>query len=587
MVYYVRSYYSSMLLEKELKTIVTDYLHLSSKDLLGYEKQAKKINKPLEQYLLDENIVGENDLYAAAAKLFEVPFVSLKGKEIKKDTLNLVPAPMAQTHHLIAFDSNKNEVSLALLDPEDIETIEFIRRKTGLSPKIFLATPSDIKTALRRYHADLEQDINIVQISDTDGEDGSQDLKKAAEELPVVNIVNSIVEHAVYEDASDIHIEPTETEVVVRYRIDGELHPVMSLPKAVQSGIVARIKVLSNLKIDEHMVPQDGRFKIQVQEEKYAFRVSIIPVYDGEKIVMRLLNEGQKPLTLDQLGFLPSVQEIINRSISKPHGMVIVTGPTGSGKTTTLYSMLGMLNQPDVNISTAEDPVEYHVKGVNQSQMNPKVGFTFAAALRSFLRQDPDIIMVGEIRDQETAEIAIHAAMTGHLVLSTLHTNDAPTTIPRLLDMDIPPFLVAFTMNVIIAQRLVRRICQYCKKEYHLEKDAIKELERLFNVDKLTKLFLSQKLDLKKEEKTLQSMTFYRGEGCGRCNNSGYKGRVGIYEALEMDKKLIEMVNARGTAEQIKDYAVAQGMVTIMEDGLIKAKQGVTTIEEVLRATRE
>jgi len=576
-----------MLLEKELKTIVTDYLHLSSKDLLGYEKQAKKINKPLEQYLLDENIVGENDLYAAAAKLFEVPFVSLKGKEIKKDTLNLVPAPMAQTHHLIAFDSNKNEVSLALLDPEDIETIEFIRRKTGLSPKIFLATPSDIKTALRRYHADLEQDINIVQISDTDGEDGSQDLKKAAEELPVVNIVNSIVEHAVYEDASDIHIEPTETEVVVRYRIDGELHPVMSLPKAVQSGIVARIKVLSNLKIDEHMVPQDGRFKIQVQEEKYAFRVSIIPVYDGEKIVMRLLNEGQKPLTLDQLGFLPSVQEIINRSISKPHGMVIVTGPTGSGKTTTLYSMLGMLNQPDVNISTAEDPVEYHVKGVNQSQMNPKVGFTFAAALRSFLRQDPDIIMVGEIRDQETAEIAIHAAMTGHLVLSTLHTNDAPTTIPRLLDMDIPPFLVAFTMNVIIAQRLVRRICQYCKKEYHLEKDAIKELERLFNVDKLTKLFLSQKLDLKKEEKTLQSMTFYRGEGCGRCNNSGYKGRVGIYEALEMDKKLIEMVNARGTAEQIKDYAVAQGMVTIMEDGLIKAKQGVTTIEEVLRATRE
>ena len=302
---------------------------------------------------------------------------------------------------------------------------------------------------------------------------------------------------------------------------------------------------------------------------------------------MRLLHEGQKPLNLDQLGFLPVPKKKVERAIKSPHGMILVTGPTGSGKTTTLYSVLGLLNRPGVNICTIEDPIEYHVQGINQSQINVRAGFTFASGLRSFLRQDPDIIMVGEIRDKETAEIAIHSAMTGHLVLSTLHTNDAPTTVPRLIDMDIPPFLIAFTANIIIAQRLVRKMCEFCKKELVLEKDAITELQKISDTKKLLELFKEHNIELKKQEINFDSFTFYRGEGCRRCNNSGYKGRIGIYEVLEIDSTLTNKINEGANADDIKKYAIEKGMITMLQDGLIKAKQGVTTIEEVLRATRE
>ena len=389
-----------------------------------------------------------------------------------------------------------------------------------------------------------------------------------------------------FENASDIHLEPLEKEISARYRIDGILKPIMTLPKQIQNGIVARIKILANLKLDEHMVPQDGRFKIQIQDEKVAFRVSIIPVYDGEKIVLRLLHEGAKPLSLDQLGFLDKPKKLIELAIKKPHGMILVTGPTGSGKTTTLYSILGILNQPGVNISTIEDPIEYHIAGVNQSQINPKVGFTFASGLRAFLRQDPNIIMVGEIRDQETAEIAIHAAMTGHLVLSTLHTNDAPTTLPRLIDMGVPPFLVAYTANIIVAQRLVRKICPFCKKETHLDKESVKQLERVFDVHKIVAL-LKENGALKSADKNFSKMTFYQGAGCRRCGQSGYKGRVGIYEVLEIDDELIRKINAGANADQLRDYARAHGMLTMFEDGLIKAKMGITSISEILRVTKD
>ncbi|MBP9695492.1 MAG: type II/IV secretion system protein [Candidatus Magasanikbacteria bacterium] len=554
------------------------------KNLKDYEAKAAKKALTIEQFLISEGIVDETALYTAAAKLYDVPYTSIKGREIKKEILNLIPAVLAQNHNLIAFEKQDDTVSLAMLDPEDIETIEFVHRKTGLSPIVSLTSPSEIREAMRRYHADIAEDV-IAQ-TNPDKLD-SNDLKKAAQELPIVNIVNSILEHAVYEGASDIHIEPTEKEVTVRYRVDGLLKNVMSLPKAVQSGIMARIKILSNLKIDEHMIPQDGRFKTQVQDETLSFRVSIIPVYDGEKIVMRLLHESQKPLTLDQLGFLPGPKEAVANAIDKPHGMILVTGPTGSGKTTTLYSLLGMLNQPDVNISTIEDPIEYHVAGINQSQINPRVGFTFAAGLRAFLRQDPDIIMVGEIRDQETAEIAVHAALTGHLVLSTLHTNDAPTTLPRLLDMGIPPFLVAFTTNVIVAQRLVRKICEHCKKSFTLEKKAADELEKLLDFKKLTALLKSQGIEVDSEEKSIETIKFWRGEGCPRCKDSGYKGRIGIYEVLEMDKELADKISARAGADDIRKFASEKNMITMLQDGLIKAKQGITTIEEVLRATRD
>ncbi len=575
-----------MLSQDLLLDLLKSKYNLKAPEIKNYQTKAQKINKSLEDYLVAEGVIDEVALYTEAAKLMEVPFTILKGKEIKKEVLNMVPPSLAQTHKIVAFEASKTEISLAMLDPLDIQTIEFIQRKTGLTPVAYLTTPSDIKDSLRRYHADLNEDMMVVQLSSESAKDEG-DLKKVAEELPIINIVNSILEHAVFEGASDIHIEPQEKEVSVRYRVDGVLKQVMTLPKKVQAGIVARIKILSKLKIDEHMVPQDGRFKIQIQEDKLSFRVSIIPVYDGEKIVMRLLREDQKPLSLDQLGFLPGPKKLVESAIRRPHGMVLVTGPTGSGKTTTLYSILFMLNKPGVNISTIEDPIEYHVKGINQSQINPRAKFTFASGLRAFLRQDPDIIMVGEIRDEETAEVSIHAAMTGHLVLSTLHTNDAPTTLPRLMDMGVPPFLVAFTTNVIVAQRLVRKICKDCKKEFTLDSKTIEQLEKILDQKSLPTLFKNQNIKLNPKEKNLQSMTFYRGEGCRKCNQSGYKGRIGIYEVLDIDKDLINKINQRATAEEIRKHAISKNMITILQDGIIKAKQGITSIEEVLRVTRD
>jgi len=576
-----------MLADKMLERILKTKYKISPKDLKSHIANSKKLKKNLEQYLIDEDIVNEIELYNEVAKQMKVPFVSLKGIDIKKENLNIIPAPLAQTHKIIAFATTKAEMSLAMLDPNDLQTIEFIQRKTGLKPKVYLTTPSDIRDALRRYHGDIGEGLAIEQLSEDQQIEGSSDLKKAAEELSVVNIVNNILEHSVFEGASDIHIEPQEKEVIIRYRVDGVLKNVMTLPKIIQNGITARIKILSKLKIDEHMVPQDGRFKIKIAEEKLSFRISIIPVYDGEKIVMRLLHEGQKPLTLDELGFLPDAKKTVEKAIKQPHGMILVTGPTGSGKTTTLYSILGILNKPGVNICTIEDPIEYHVKGINQSQINPRAGFTFAGGLRSFLRQDPDIIMVGEIRDKETAEIAIHSAMTGHQVLSTLHTNDAPTTLPRLIDMGIPSFLIAFTANIIVAQRLVRKICEHCKKEFILEKEALAELEKIIDIKKYLELLKSQNVKLETAETNLKTMKFWRGEGCARCNDSGYKERVGIYEILEIDDELTNKINQHATADDIKKYAYENGMISILQDGLIKAKQGITTIEEVLRVTRE
>ncbi len=575
-----------MLLPKTLKIILKKYNLGDPDSWKTAQTQADKTNKELEEVLINENIVNENTLYEKAADYLQVPYISLKGKEIKKEVLNLIPGPVAGTHQVVAFDTDKNEVKLAMTDPTDIQTIEFLRRKTGLEPKVYITSPGDLKEAMRRYHAELEADLHITQ--DTGGDKDDGDLKKAAEEIPTINIVNTILEHAIYENASDIHIEPNEKELAVRYRVDGILKPIMTLPKNVQNGLIARVKILSNLKIDEHMVPQDGRFKIQIQEEKMAFRVSIIPVYDGEKIVLRLLHESVKPLTLDELGLLDKPRAILEEAIKKPHGMILVTGPTGSGKTTTLYSVLGILNQPGVNISTIEDPIEYRIQGVNQSQINTKAGFTFAMGLRSFLRQDPNIIMVGEIRDQETAEIAIHAAMTGHLVLSTLHTNNAPTTLPRLIDMGVPPFLVAYTTNIVMAQRLVRKICPFCKKEYYLDKMAGNELGHVFDVKKISALFQDNiPKNFKDEGNDVEKITFYKGEGCNRCGQTGYKGRIGIYEIMEMDEELIKMINAHGTADDIKKYAREKGMVTMLEDGLVKAKVGITTISEVLRVTKE
>ncbi|MCK5320880.1 type II/IV secretion system protein, partial [Candidatus Parcubacteria bacterium] len=446
-------------------------------------------------------------------------------------------------------------------------------------------TPENIKETLKQYHKSLKAEFNYL--SDDKGElEETKDLKKLAADLPVVRIVDTLLEYSIIEGASDIHIEPEEKNVLVRYRIDGILRNVMVLPKTVQSGIIARIKILANLKVDEHRLPQDGRFKIATNEYKVAFRVSIIPAFDGEKIVLRLLNEKAQVLTLEQLGLQSAPLKVLKANVKKPHGIILVTGPTGSGKTTTLYTVLNILNTPEVNISTVEDPIEYRMPHVNQSQVNAKIGYTFASGLRAFLRQDPDIIMVGEIRDQETAEIAVHAAMTGHLVLSTIHTNSAAATMPRLSEMGIPTFLIATTTNIIIAQRLVRKICPNCIQSFNLDEETIKELEKQLSIENLLKTLEKEKIIID-AKKGLKSLLFYRGKGCKRCSNSGYKGRIGIYEILENTEEISDLIRKNTDTNEINKQSVKKGMLTMVEDGFIKAKNGITTIEEIMRVTKE
>lgn len=574
-----------MFSDDQLKKILTFSEILSAEDFDKIQQEAASQSKKMEDFLLEKKLINQVSLYENAASCFNIPFINLKNQVIRKDLLLVIPEAIASSHKLIAFDANNSEIKIATLDPSNLEIIEFIRKKTGLEPVIHLTSPDSLKEALKQYHKSLKAEFNYL--AEGQGGDAQQeDLKKIAADLPIVKVVDTLLEYAVFEEASDIHIEPEEHDVIVRYRIDGILHTVMTLPKDLQSGITARIKILSNLKVDEHRLPQDGRFKIATKDFKVSFRVSIIPTFDGEKIVMRLLNEKAQVLTLEQLGFHSKSYDMVKKNISKPHGMILVTGPTGSGKTTTLYTVLSILNTPEVNISTVEDPIEYRMAHVNQSQISQKIGFTFASGLRALLRQDPDIIMVGEIRDEETAEIAVHAAMTGHLVLSTLHTNDAVTTLPRLSEMNIPSFLIASTTNIIIAQRLVRKICPSCIQSYNLNKQMIDELEKQLNMPNILETLEREKtiLDAKKG---LGSLLFYRGKGCKQCNNTGYKGRMGIYETLEINDEISSLILKKADADQIKQAAIKQGMLTMTEDGFIKAKSGVTTIEEILRVAKE
>lgn len=551
------------------------------------KKEATDKKIPLTDHLIAQKVVSEETLYEGLAGFLRLTYINLQNQTIRRDILYSIPEPIAQTHNLIAFDKTDKKLKVATSEPGDIQIFEFIQKKTGLPIEKYLTTPSSLKEALKQYHKTLQaefQDITKDQ-SDLPGL-AKKELSKLAADVPIVRIVDTLLEYAVFEEASDIHIEPAEKEIIVRYRIDGILRQVMTLPKNALDGIIARIKILANLKVDEHRLPQDGRFKIQTDEYKVALRVSVIPTYDGEKIVLRLLNETSQLLTLEQLGLQPKPLEIIKTNIKKPHGMILANGPTGSGKTTTLYTLLNILNTPKVNISTIEDPVEYRLAKINQSQANPKIGFTFAHGLRAFLRQDPDIIMVGEIRDKETAEIAINAALTGHLVLSTLHTNDAVTTFPRLMDMGVASFLVSSTVNLIIAQRLVRKICLSCIESYNVDKTTLAEIKKFFDINHILKVLVREKVIVHEEQK-FESLLFYRGRGCKQCNNSGYKGRIGIYEVMEITDPVKEMINKRADAEELKRYVKEQGMLTVLEDGFIKAKNGITTIEEVIRVSKE
>ena len=586
---------------KQLKEFLLDSNLLSKEKVEKAFLEAKKRGIPLGDFLLKEKLISEVELRKLYAYILGIPFIDLSKETIPSEILQIIPKPIAEKYNIVAFKKTGDNLKVAMLNPEDLQTIDFIKKKAGLKITPCFTSKKNIKDAIRQYEKSLKAEFGdiidknarkITALSankSAKGKGSEEDLEKVAQGLPVIRIVDTLLKHAILQSASDIHIEPGEKEVRVRYRIDGILHDAMVLPKQILPGIVARIKVLSNLKLDEHRLPQDGRFKINKEDYKISFRVSILPVFDGEKVVMRLLDESSKGLTLESLGLYGRSLEIIHREIKKPNGMILITGPTGSGKTTTLYTIMDILNTPEVNISTVEDPVEYRMPRINQTQVNPKIGMTFSAGLRSLLRQDPDIIMVGEIRDKETIEIALHAAMTGHLVLSTLHTNNAPAALPRLLDMGAEPFLVASTLNVVVAQRLVRRLCPNCRTAYKLNPKEIKSLKNNFNLKEILDfLKTSGQLDKKiKPGDKFEDLEFYRAKGCSQCNNEGYKGRIGIYEVLENDSDTEKLISQSASTETIERQAKENGMATMAEDGFVKAAQGITTIEEILRVTKE
>ena len=574
--------------DEQLKKFIKDSDMVKPEILDSAQKDAKEKGVKLGDFLVEEKIIDEGQLRKLYAYIAGVPFVDLTKESIDPEILKIIPEPIAKKYKVVSFEKNGTELKVAMLNTEDIQTIDFIRKKTGLKIITCLTSVESINSILRQYSKSLKADFgDIINTNANAVSGGDGDLEKAAQDLPIIRIVDTLIKHAIIQSASDIHIEPSEKEVVVRYRIDGILHDAMTLPKQVFDGIIARIKVLSNLKLDEHRVPQDGRFKIENEGLKISFRVSILPIFDGEKIVMRLLDESSKGLTLEKMGLYGQGLETIHRQIKKPNGMILVTGPTGSGKTSTLYTVMDILNTPDVNISTVEDPVEYRMPRINQTQIYPKIGLTFAAGLRSLLRQDPDIIMVGEIRDKETMEMAIHAAMTGHLVLSTLHTNSAAGTLPRLVDMGAEPFLVASTLNVVIAQRLVRRLCPDCKKEYKLTEADLKGLEANYKMEEILAA-IKKGGELNLEEKaTWQDIKFYKSVGCEQCGSNGYHGRLGIFEILETDDEMGRMIFKKATTDEIEKYSKGKGMLTMVEDGFVKAVRGETSIEEILRVSKE
>ncbi len=577
---------------QQLRAFLLDAGLVTEEQFDGAQKKAEKTKQKVGDVLISEGLIAQEELIKLEAYILGIPFVNLEKEIVKPEILKIIPEPIARSHNIVAFRKKGSNLEVAMLDPEDLRTIEFIKKTTPLKILPRLTTPDSIKHVLRQYQKTLEAEFGeiirkeagiIKPIKEEEVVEEKEELKKIAQEVPVIRIVDTLLKHAILQRASDIHIEPLEKEVVVRYRIDGILHDAMTLPKVAASGVVARVKVLSDLKLDEHRLPQDGRFKVETEDYKYSVRVSILPVFDGEKIVMRLLAETSKAYTLEGLGLRGEALERTQDGLKKPVGMVLVTGPTGCGKTTTLYAMLEILNSPGINISTVEDPIEYRMPRINQTQVRPKIGLTFANGLRALVRQDPDIIMVGEIRDNETAGLAINAALTGHLVLSTLHTTDAAGAIPRLIDMKAEPFLISSTLNIILAQRLVRRLCRE-KEKYILENSELKNLAKYCDLERILKILREEKIVAKNQ--TLKDIPFYRPKASKECSE-GYQGRIGIFEALRVTETIKELIVKKATTDQITAQAKKEGMRTIIEDGFVKAAQGITSIEEVLRVIIE
>lgn len=577
-----------------VQQLLLDAGKIKQEDVAGLLEKVKTEKKPLQDIVIKDDLISEAELTEMYAKEIDVPFITINPKEIDEETLKLIPERVARKYNvaLVGVKSDGTQI-LAMEDPDDVQAQDFIEKQIGKKIEIKIATRQDILTALDQYRGNIGSEITEV-IADQDiGEEDEISESDVAEDSPIAQTVNLILEYAIKSSASDIHIEAREDFVQIRYRVDGVLKEANKLPKKVHAALVSRIKILSNLKIDERRAPQDGRFKINLNGRIFAFRVSTLPTVDGEKVVMRILDESSDPASLQQLGFWGVALERINDAIIQPHGMILVTGPTGSGKSTTLHSVLNILNKPDINISTVEDPVEYRLGGVNQTQVNPKANMTFANGLRALLRQDPNVIMVGEIRDGETAGLGVQAALTGHLVFSTLHTNNAATCLPRLLDMGIEPFLIASTVRAVIGQRLVRRLNKEQAEKYEPAPEQLKQIEKAFGIGNKSDWQQVMKLVNQAQvafemDKTSQPV-FWRGKTAkdNLQSDATYKGRMGIYEVLPNTTDIQKLIMTNATSEQIQNRAIEEGMVTMQLDGLIKALCGMTTVEEILRVTRE
>ena len=550
--------------DEQLKALVLKNKLVDEKGLDKILEYAKNSGVSLVDALSENNLVSDENLGLLIADFFKLPFIILTKTSISPEVFRIIPERIARKYKVIAFARSKEGVKVAMSDPRNTELLQLISKKTGERSFIYFATERDINNTLRIYRKDIQKTFDDLLGKEVKG--------KYSEEAPIAKIVDLLINYAYQDKASDIHIEPQEKTSLYRFRIDGVLHDVLTLPKDLHDRVISRIKVLSRLRTDEHLSAQDGKMRIKLEEETLDIRVSIIPISDGEKVVLRLLSSRSRQFSLIDLGMQPAELDKVTKAFTRSFGMVLSTGPTGSGKSTTIYAILKIINTRDKNITTIEDPVEYKIKGINQIQANPKTNLTFAAGLRSVLRQDPNVIFEGEIRDVETAGIAVNSALTCHLVLSTLLTNVAATALPRLTDMKVEPFLVASTVNIIIAQRLIRKICDMCRSSVDItQTDLLKNLPPEM---------------IKKHFGTKKDLVIYRGNGCKVCHFTGYSGRVGLFEVLEVTNQIRALITEKANSDVIAKQAIAEGMNTMLDDGLIKVIKGVTSIEEVLRATK-
>lgn len=588
--------------QNKFEQLILDQDLIDEDELQELKLEANKSNKSLQAILSERKLLTDEQLVKLNADANGFRYVNLLKHQVAPNVLELIPREVAENYRAVPIGFMKGRLAVGMIDPNNLQAVDFISRKIGKPIKPFMVSEASINTVLDQYSVSKEVSKVIGDVSDFNQQE--QEYKEAVEErgkaksvvdlvqdAPVTRALKTILDHAAKSKASDIHIEPREDSLLVRFRIDGILHEIMTLPKSIEPAIVSRVKILSDLKIDEHRLPQDGEFRVNVEDRDIDIRVSIAPIVNGEQVVLRLLDKDESLLSFEKMGFRGRALRVLKDGINRPHGMTLATGPTGSGKSTTLYTCLNTIYSPEINIITLEDPVEYKMDGINQIQINTDIGLTFASGLRSVLRQDPDVVMVGEIRDHETGDLAVQAALTGHIVFSTLHTNSSAGVLPRLLDMNIEPFLIASTVNTVVGQRLVRRLCDNCKEQYSAtasETDSVKKvLQGKLPKDEKERKELKEEYGYEALPMTTENAyTLYKGVGCKECKD-GYKGRAGIYEVFGMSNEIEKLLVNRETSSKIQEQAIKEGMLTMRQDGYLKALNGFTSLEEVNRVTAE